>query len=98
MASTPEGDVKKSIDAVLKTATGCFWCKPVVGPFGQTMTDYVGCSRGRYFEIEAKAPKVKRPTERQQARMDDIVTAGGAAFFINGAQEQLDALREWLQS
>lgn len=95
--STPEGKVKSEIDKVLKAAPDCRYDKPVVTPYGNTMLDYVGCSRGRYFEIEAKAPG-KKPTERQQMRMESIVAAGGAVFFIDGNNGQLDALRTWLNA
>lgn len=98
MAATPEGAVKKQIDAVLKAAPQVMWTKPVVGPYGSTMIDYEGCSKGRYFGIEAKAAGIKKPSERQQMRMDAISAAGGKVFFINGEQEQLDALRDWLHS
>jgi len=98
MAKTGEGGVKERIDKLLKAAPYCKFTKPVVGPYGETMLDYVGCSKGRYFEIEAKKPGVKNPTERQQMRMDGILSAGGTAFFINGEQEQLDALEAWLHS
>ena len=98
MAKTPEGEVKKLIDKVLKAAPQCFVTKPVVGPYGSTMLDYEGCSKGRYFAIEAKRPDVHEPTTRQQDRMTDIEDAGGKTFFINGKQEQLDALRDWLHS
>lgn len=98
MANTPEGRVKKMIDAVLKDAPQVMWTKPVVGPYGSAMLDYEGCSKGRFFAIEAKAPTVNKPTERQGERMEKIQAAGGVTFFVNGKPEQLDALREWLHS
>lgn len=98
MAKTPEGIVKDAVDKLLKAAPFCKYTKPVVSPYGETMLDYVGCSKGRYFEIETKRAGVNKPTERQQMRMDSIVAAGGTVFFINGAQEQLDALSDWLHA
>ena len=97
-ASTPEGKVKNRIDLILKAAPFCKYTKPVLSPYGETMLDYVGCSKGRYFEIEAKRPGINKATERQEIRMEGIRAAGGTTFFINGDQEQLDALEAWLHS
>lgn len=98
MADTPEGKVKKLIDKVLNSAEYVYFKKPVLGPYGSTGLDYEGCSRGRFFVIEAKAPTKNAPTERQQGIMDLVVAAGGTAFFINGKPEQLEALKAWLDS
>ncbi len=97
MATTPEGRVKAEIDKVLKAAPECEFDKPVVSAYGNAMLDYVGCSRGRYFEIEAKAPG-KKPTARQEHRMETRAASGRKMFFITGKPKQLDALREWLHS
>lgn len=94
MADTPEKRVKNRIDAVLKAAPECFYSKPVVTPLGVAMLDYVGCSKGRYFEIEAKAAN-KQPTERQWHRMEQVRAAGGAAFVIN-EHDGLVELQRWL--
>lgn len=96
-STTPEGKVKEKIDAVLEAAPFCRFDKPVVSPYGKAMLDYIGCSKGRYFEIEAKRAG-KEPTARQEARMKEVLAAGGNAFFIDGENGQLEALDSWLNA
>ena len=92
---TPEGRVKAAIDKVLKAAPYCYYHKPVQNGMGAPTLDYVGCSRGRYFTIEAKAPG-KEPTARQKATLEQVQYAGGTTFVIDGPGEAMDFLTEWL--
>lgn len=95
---TPEGKVKQKIDEILKAADFCYYHKPVLTPYGSATVDYVGCSKGRFFAIEAKSPRVSEPTARQAHILEEMSKAGATAFFINGTQAQLDSLRDWLDS
>lgn len=87
---TPEGRVKEKIKRKLK-AVGAYYHMPVQNGMGAPSLDFIGCHRGRYFGIEAKAPG-KLPTERQKLTMLQIVDAGGAVFVVSEDKhfEQLD--------
>ncbi len=91
---TPEGRVKALIDRVLKEQHDTYYHKPVQNGMGAPTLDYVGCSAGRYFVVEAKAPG-KLPTARQNDTMAKVVAAGGVAFVVDG-EESLYELRLWL--
>jgi len=62
--------------------------------FGATTVDFLGCYRGAFFAIEAKAPGGKL-TARQEDVLDRVVQAGGTVFVIVG-DDGLDALERWL--
>jgi hypothetical protein len=83
---TPEGRVKARIDKALKALRDAghliYWHKPVQNGMGAPTLDYIGCSYGRYFAIEAKAPGEK-PTLRQELTMAEIRGAGGQAFVVS---------------
>jgi hypothetical protein len=92
MKVTPENAVKKRIREVL-IKSGCFWYPAVAGPYSVAgIPDYVGCSNGRFFGIEAKAPS-KKPTALQLKRKTEIEAAGGKWFIVDG---DLAELMEWL--
>lgn len=96
MVATPEGRVKAKVSALLK-ATETYYRMPVVTGFGNTTIDYEGCSKGRFFGIETKAPGIDTPTDKQRAVMDAIERAGGRTFFINdGSPAGLRELADWL--
>lgn len=58
--------------------------------------DFVGCYKGHFFAIEAKAPSGK-PTERQLQRKYGIMNGGGKYFLIDGAAGYLE-LQSWFGS
>lgn len=89
---TPEGKVKEKISALLKKH-GCYYEMPVPTGFGKSGLDYTGCSKGRFFAVEAKAPG-KKPTPRQELTIQSILKAGGAVFVVDGG---LSELEEWLK-
>lgn len=96
MATTPEGRVKAKVSALLK-ATNTYYRMPVPSGFGSTTVDYEGCSKGRFFCIETKAPGVNEPKPRQRAVMDAIERSGGRTFFINNTTpDALKSLADWL--
>ena len=102
MASTPEGRVKKDVKALLDKYEALHtW--PVPGGYGESMLDCVGASKGRYFEIETKAPG-QHPTPRQQYRIDRIREKGGTVFVVGESVENdpdtwsgMVELEEWLK-
>lgn len=96
---TPEGRVKAAIDRVLdqlkKEGVPLYTHKPVQNGMGAPTLDYVGCSSGRYFAIEAKAPG-KKPTVRQVDTMAKIQQAYGVVFTIEDAIG-IDMLVDWIK-
>jgi hypothetical protein len=94
-ASTPEGKVKRHISQVLKKAKSVYYFMPVQTGYGSPTLDYLGCSRGRAFAIEAKAPG-KKPTKRQEAIINEMERAGMKVFVIAGNPSEYEALRLWL--
>ena len=94
---TPEGKVKQKITKYLKSLWPDVWYfMPVPGGFGVRTVDYIGCYKGLLFAIEAKRPG-KEPTALQQLTMDEVRTAGGAAFLIND-DETLAAFKQWIEA
>ena len=89
---TPEGLVKKEIKSILDSKRPhLYYNMPVPGGYGKSTLDFLGCYYGRFFAIEAKRPG-KRPTERQDGIIEDILAARGRVFRIHGG----DGLRELL--
>jgi hypothetical protein len=82
MALTPEARVKDKIKKVLK-AYGAYWHMPVQSGLGAPSLDFVGCVRGRFYAVEAKA-KGKKPTPRQNITIMEMERAGGRVFVIDG--------------
>ena len=90
---TPEGKVKKKVDALLDKYK-CYYRKPVTGGYGKAALDYEGCSRGRFFAVETK-PAGEKPTDRQLFIAETIREAGGRAFVVIG-DDGLAELEQWL--
>lgn len=98
---TPEGRVKSKVKKVFEPfyANGSLYGEwPVPSGFGKSGLDYHGCSQGRYFAVEVKAPR-KEPTERQLRCIAQIERAGGKVFVIDGSDPgQFLALKAWLDA
>ena len=90
MASTPEGKVKKMVNAVLDefedrlTGGGLYRYWPVPSGFGASSLDCLICYRGMFIAIETKAPG-KKPTPRQELCIAQIKEGGGVVLVIDGA-------------
>jgi len=84
MGMTPEGKIKKKIDAMLKAKGKSVWFfKPQAGPFGRSgVPDYIVCVTGHFIGIEAKANPTRKPTALQHKCMQDIAVAGGVCFVV----------------
>jgi penicillin-binding protein-related factor A (putative recombinase) len=92
---TPEGTIKKKVTALLKQYKDMYYFMPVVSGYGKRTIDYLGCYKGKFFSIEAKAPK-KEPTHLQNLTIQAIRNAGGKAFVIN-SEDGLLELHKWLE-
>jgi hypothetical protein len=97
MAATPEAKVKKKIRRALeRLRQGGYevYCHmPVQNGMGAPTLDFIGCCRGRFFGIEAKAPG-KEPTPRQQQTIADMERAGALVFVYDGTNNE--GFIEWL--
>lgn len=83
--STPEGRVKAAIKVVLKRV-GMYYHMPVQNGMGAPSLDFVGCLRGRFIAIEAKAPGEK-PTKRQTQTRNEMAAAGAVVFLVRSVEE-----------
>lgn len=96
MGTTPEGAVKRKLRKLLEKYPDVYTYWPVPTGFGKTTLDVLGCYRGRFFEVETKAPD-KKPTLRQQVELESIGRAMGKTFVIMGEDSPVfDELRQWL--
>ena len=91
MASTPEGKVKASVkralDDMRRRGLPVYYHMPVQNGMGKPTLDFVCCINGKYLGIETKAPG-KKPTERQQATIDEITAAGGTTIVYAGTNPE----------
>jgi hypothetical protein len=96
MGTTPESKVKAKLRKLLKDYPDVYTYWPVPSGFGKTTLDVLGCYRGRFFEVETKAPG-KKPTLRQQVELESIGRAMGKTFVITGTDSPVfEELRQWL--
>lgn len=95
MASTPEAKVKRHVTQIIKRAHAVYYFMPVQTGYGSPTLDYLGCSAGRAFAIETKAPG-KKPTMRQLAIIAEMEKAGMKVFVIDGSPIHYEELRLWL--
>lgn len=94
---TPEGKVKNKIKKLLDSRGDyLYYYMSVPFGYGATAVDFLGCYRGRFFAIEAKAPHGAL-TARQDMVLNQIRLAGGVTFVVVG-DAGLDALEAWLCS
>lgn len=78
--NTPEGHVKASVRAMLKSY-GAYWHSPVQNGMGTPSLDMICCFRGRYLAVECKAPG-KKLTPRQELTKKQIEDAGGTVIVV----------------
>lgn len=97
MASTPEGKVKDYVKKCFRelgfNGISIYYHMPVQNGMGAPTLDFIGCMRGRFFAIEAKAPG-KKPTERQLATIEEMEQAGAEVFVFDGTDKV--SFHEWL--
>ena len=79
---TPEGRVKAQIKKVLDDI-GAYYFMPVSNGMGRAgIPDVIGCLKGIFFGIEAKAGKGKT-TALQERELAKIHNAGGIDLIVN---------------
>ena len=94
---TPEGRVKKKVDAVLKHyGRDVYYIKPVPYGHGKSTVDYLVCVRGAFLAIETKGTPDGRPTARQASILEDITDAGGATLVV-ADDAGVEHLRCWME-
>lgn len=91
MATTPEGKIKAEIKRALATLAKkgyrVYYHMPVQNGMGAPTLDFICCINGKFLGIEAKAPG-KKPTDRQQGTIADIIAAGGSAIWYDGSNPE----------
>lgn len=81
MSQTPEGKVKQSIKAYL-SGVNAYYHMPVQNGMGEPTLDFIGCYRGFFFAIEAKAPG-KHMSDRQKLTGTNMEAAHGKVFVVD---------------
>lgn len=79
---TPEGKVKKQIKQILEELDVWLFMPPANGYGRAGIPDFVGCLKGRFIAIEAKAGKGKT-TALQDREIQRIKDAGGFVLIVN---------------
>lgn len=93
---TPEGRVKAKVRKLLSSYPGLYQHWPVPGGYGRSTVDVLGCYRGRFFCVEAKA-EGRKPTLRQEKMLEDMQLAMGRTFVVAGVDSSaFGELRAWL--
>lgn len=82
MATTPEAKVKADIKKCLDKYEGIWYFFPVASRYSVAGTpDIIGCYKGKFFAVEAKATK-GTATTLQLRTLERIRQAGGAAEIV----------------
>ncbi len=94
-----EKPLVKKLKKKLGEEVGGFWVKIHGGLFQFTgLPDLIGCVKGKFIAIEAKAPgRLDNVTPRQQFVLDAITKAGGLAFAADDVATALKRVRRWLR-
>jgi hypothetical protein len=92
---TPEAKVKKKIKEILDYYNAWYFC-PAQNGYGRAgIPDFVGCYKGKFFAVEAKAA-YNKTTALQDRELKAIADAGGGSFIIR--EDTLDYLHDWFRS
>lgn len=94
--STPEGKVKRKVNAALAPVARLWKFMPVQTGYGRPALDYLLCVNGRFVAIETKA-KGKKPTTRQKQTTAELEAAGAKVFIVDDTQSLQVAL-EWINA
>jgi hypothetical protein len=95
--ATPESKVKAAVNRVLAKYKN-YKHMPVPYGYGASTLDYLICVNGWFLAIETKA-RGKKPTERQEKIIKDILDAGGTVLVIDGTDDTdtLEDLKEFMK-
>ena len=94
---TPERLVKMAVRRVLDEY-GCWYFMPMMNGYGRTgIPDFVGCYKGKFFAIEAKA-EGGTVTPNQQRELLAIVEHDGVCVVAKGetAEQQVRRMLDGL--
>lgn len=109
MSKTPEGGVKAMIKHELAQlsihaagsaeweigASVSWYYMPVQNGMGVSgIPDFIGCHRGMFWAIEAKAPG-KEPNTNQLRRHWEIRNSGGMVWVVD-CEEDMQMVRDWI--
>jgi len=92
---TPEAKVKKQIKQILEELNVWFFMPPANGYGRAGIPDFIGCLRGQFIAIEAKAGKGKT-TALQDREIQRIKDAGGFVLIVN--ETNLHNLKDLIKS
>lgn len=92
---TPESAVKKQIKQILEELNVWFFMPPANGYGRAGIPDFIGCLRGQFIAIEAKAGKGKT-TALQDREIQRIKDAGGFVLIVN--ETNLHNLKDLIKS
>lgn len=89
--NTPEGKVKRKVIDILKKHSVWYFF-PANNGFGKAgIPDVIAIVKGRFFGIEVKSDRTKKPTVLQTLCGDEIRSAGGL-WMVVCDNESLDLL------
>jgi Holliday junction resolvase len=92
---TPEAKVKKQIKQILEELNVWFFMPPANGYGRAGIPDFIGCLKGQFIAIEAKAGKGKT-TALQDREIQRIKDAGGFVLIVN--ETNLHNLKDLIKS
>jgi hypothetical protein len=95
MTMTAEAAVKKKIKQILEELNVWFFMPPANGYGRAGIPDFIGCLRGQFIAIEAKAGKGKT-TALQDREIQRIKDAGGFVLIVN--ETNLHNLKDLIKS
>lgn len=91
--STPEGRIKAKLRDMLKRNGIWYFCPANNGMGKSGIPDFVCIVDGLFVGIECKADPTKKPTELQNKRAEEILTAGGEWYLVNSPESILEVER-----
>ena len=99
MRMTPEAKVKADLKRFLNALwPDCWYFCPMTFGYGRSgVPDFIGCYKGKFFAVEAKAPG-KESTPWQHREQAGIIAARGLCWVVDDVDEDfkkdfLDALQ-----
>lgn len=89
---TPEGQIKKDIDAYLDSVPGLFHYRAPGGAYGRPgIPDIIICYKGRFVGMEVKTPE-GRVSGFQKTVGAEIEGCGGVWVVVRSVEDAMDAI------